>query len=57
MEIHVNWMILFVAVVTSIIQDQYFGWNFSPKSDAELISDCVIAVIYALAFLQTGVDK
>lgn len=57
MDIHVNWMVLFIGFVTGIGQNQYFGWNFTPKSDAELITDCIIMVIYALAFLPVGVNK
>lgn len=39
------------AIVFFITENQYFGWNGSPKSDAELIADGIVVLLFALAFL------
>jgi hypothetical protein len=32
-------------------QNQYFGWNWQPKSDAELIADGLTVLLFALSIL------
>lgn len=38
------------------LQNQYFGWNAWPKSDAELICDGITMVIIALACICTVME-
>lgn len=32
-------------------QNNYFGWNYRPKSDAELIADGITILLFALVWL------
>lgn len=46
-----NLCILFIWINFCIMQNNYFGWNFLPKSDAEMVTDTIGWVILAMAFL------
>lgn len=50
----VNWRVWWVAVLWALIESAYFGWNFTPQSDAELICDGISFLILALSFLRPG---
>jgi len=50
-----NWIILVIAFFYAIEQRFYFGGNRMPTNDAEMITDGIIFLILALAFL--GQDK
>ncbi len=41
-----SWVAL---IVYGLVYNQYFGWNWSPKSEAEVICDG----IFAVAFIMT----
>lgn len=45
------WLILVLAVSFYIRQNQYFGWNTTPQSDAELIADGIVFLLLAMMFL------
>ena len=47
-----NWYVLAFAVSAFVHQNNYFGWNAKPQSDAELIADLITILIFALAFLE-----
>jgi len=47
----VNKYILFIAVMFGISKNQYYGWNFNPQSDAEMICNGIIMLIVALALV------
>ena len=47
-----NWYVLAFAVSAFVYQNNYFGWNAKPQSDAELIADLITILIFALAFLE-----
>ena len=45
-----NWtIILFCALPFFFLQNQYFGWNSWPKSDAELMADGITILLIAMA--------
>ena len=44
-----NWQWL-LAIYFCIEDKAYFGWNLSPKSDAELIADGICVLLFSLAF-------
>ena len=46
-----NWWIVFFSVSFGLMETAYFGWNFTPQSDAEMICDGITILIGALAFL------
>ena len=46
----VNWLILMMAILYGITESAYFGGNFHPSSDAEIICDGIMMLIGALAF-------
>lgn len=50
----INWTILVFALYFSLIETIHFGWNASPKSDAELICDGIALLIASLAFLKVS---
>jgi hypothetical protein len=50
-----NYTILFFAFLYGLIETTYFGWNFSPSSDAEVICDGITMLIGAMAFLGTNI--
>lgn len=45
-------LILFCALAFFFEQNQYFGWNGRPKSDAELIADGITILLIALSFIR-----
>lgn len=48
----INWYIFGIALLASFSQNSYFGWNIRPKSDAEMTTDILIMIIFALSFIQ-----
>lgn len=44
-----NWLVFFIALAYSVEQNNYFGWNWLPKSDAELITDGITALLFVIA--------
>jgi hypothetical protein len=51
-----NLFIVCIALIYFLEENRYFHWNKYPKSDAELICDGILFVIFALACLRSG-DK
>lgn len=48
-----NGPILFMAIVFWLGETSYFGWNWGPKSDAEMICDGIAFLLLALAFSKS----
>jgi len=46
-----NYNIVFTAILFGFMENQYFGWNFTPQSPAELICGGIVMVIFSLSFL------
>ena len=46
-----NLTILIIACTYTYIQNEYFGHNWSPQSDAEVLADGVSCMLFALAFI------
>lgn len=46
-----NWPIFIVACIFWWMQNQYFGWNAKPQSDAEMIVDGITVILIALAII------
>ena len=44
-----NWWIFWISFVFFIAENNHFGWNWKPKSDAELIADGIVLLILALS--------
>ena len=40
-----------IAIAFGLFETAYFGWNWAPKSDAEVMADGIALVLLALAFL------
>lgn len=51
-----NFYVFTLAVMFLIHQNQYFGWNKEPHSDAELMADGITFLLFALAFLGNSVS-
>jgi hypothetical protein len=51
-----NWYLVFFAIFCNLTETSYFGWNISPKSDAEMIADLLCAIIFAMSMIKTGSD-
>ena len=45
------WWIFFMANAFAFEENAYFGWNMFPKSDAELIADGLVFLLFALAIV------
>jgi hypothetical protein len=52
MERFVN-IVWFIALMYTIMENVYFGWNLTPKSDAELICDGICALLFSMAYMYT----
>lgn len=46
-----NPYILFIAMLSSFFENQYFHWNMTAQSDSEMICDLIIGVMFCIAFL------
>lgn len=49
-----NWRIMFIAFAFNMIETAYFGWNFWPSSDAELVCDGISLLIAALGLIRSA---
>ncbi len=47
---NINWIVFGIGLFFSITETAYFGWNFAPQSEAELICDGLSSLIVAMAF-------
>jgi hypothetical protein len=45
-------MIWIAAILFGLSETAYFGWNWSPKSDAEMVCDGITMILAALALLS-----
>lgn len=48
----ITWPVLLIGVGFWWMETDYFGWNATPQSEAELICDGIAMLIQALAFLR-----
>jgi len=44
-------IIFIIALMYGYCTMQYFGWNLTPQSDAEMICDGIVAILCAIALL------
>jgi hypothetical protein len=44
-----NLWIFLMGLVFWWMQNDYFGWNWKPKSEAELVCDGIVILVWALA--------
>ena len=47
-------IIFIIAMMYFISQNNYFGWNRLPESDAEIISDGIYYILCALIFVVSN---
>lgn len=47
-----NLRIFILAAFFGLFETAYFGWNFAPQSDAEMICDGITFLLFALAYLR-----
>ncbi len=47
---NINWPIFFIGTFWGCIETDYFGWNATPGSVAELFADGMVLAFYALAW-------
>lgn len=47
---HVNVYRWLTAVSFALFETAHFGWNWSPKSDAEIICDGIAFILFSLAW-------
>jgi hypothetical protein len=47
----ISLMIFIVGFFYSYVQNSYFGWNFFPMSESELITDGIKCLIFCLGFI------
>lgn len=45
----VNWLVFFLGQLFWLVETAHFGWNFTPKSDAEIVCDGIAVLITALS--------
>ena len=45
------WMIWFIGICWGVFENQYFGWNSLPQSNAELLADGLAFLLMALAVM------
>jgi hypothetical protein len=46
-----NLQVFICAVLFWLAQNSYFGWNWLPKSDAEMIADGITYLLLAMSFM------
>lgn len=46
-----NFRVFFLSLIFGWMETAYFGWNFTPQSDAELICDGITLLLFALSFV------
>lgn len=49
-----TWWRFFVAVVFWVQANRYFGWHWTPQSDAELLADGIFMLLLALSVPSQG---
>lgn len=49
-----RWPIVWIFWCYFYCENQYFGWNYLPHSDAEMIADGIGLLILALAFVKVS---
>jgi len=47
-------MIFIVAFIFWVMENNFFGWNSYPKSEAELICDGIVCLIVAIGISGVG---
>ena len=54
-----GWTLIFVASLMTIAETKHFGWNFTAKSDTEMVCDliCCIPLAFGLACLGGTKEK
>lgn len=50
MKYQINWIRFWAGLCFFVEQNNYFGWNAVPHSDAELIADGICLLIGAMAW-------
>lgn len=52
------WALIFSGLIMTLIETAYFGWNFKPGSDIEMIADLIsiLPTVVGTAFLA-GIQK
>lgn len=50
-------MMWFVLLLYFIIENNYYGWNFAPKSDGEVIADGVVVLLLFLCVLNDNYKR
>ncbi len=43
-----NWYVTFAALIFWFMENRYFGWNMMPKSEAELICDGLVLLMFCI---------
>jgi hypothetical protein len=49
-----NLYIAWIAFVFFICENKYFGWNAFPQSDAELIADGIVLILFSMSLKKSG---
>lgn len=49
MIVHLNVYRWLTAVCFGLFETAHFGWNWSPKSDAEILCDGITFILFSLA--------
>lgn len=48
-------MIWWAAIIFGIVENCYYGWNWWPSSDAELICDGIFGLTISLAYVERAI--
>ena len=43
-------MLSVLALIFGVVSNAWFGWNWTPKSDAEVICDGIVLLLVAVAY-------
>lgn len=46
-------MLWLLPILFAVASNGYFGWNWTPKSDAEMICDGIVFVLVGIAAVGT----
>lgn len=52
-----NITVFLLGALFGLLETNYFGWNLTPQSEAELVCDGITTLIIALAFLPATKAK
>jgi len=52
-----SWFMLSLVLICATQSTAYFGWNLTPETDSEFITDLLILIFAALAYIAGLLER